>query len=373
MKLKLAGSFLIAMMTIAIPAAAARGQASFKMGPIGGAVMTPDNKTLIVSITTEAKLAFFDTVNDKEIKKVEMDYQPTVLAIQGKKLIVATKGSPILRVLELDTLKEIKAIKLPGEGVQSIACHPEKGLVYAVNLQHEVFAVDLVAGTGKKTAAKGQLIAVDSVDGKSVYTGIQEPMREQLVFQERGGRVMVSLMKANQNALMLKYSVNGSDLKLVGLNDNAASNGRGMGLSSDGKLIAMAGGGGWRSKTDPKVTYAVAVFDTTDMKTIVGLVETGAYPGAVSFHPVLKIGAAYQANPNEPELHIFNKKSCAVKEKFKMEKDNSGGTAVLMFGGQGTKVICGSVGLRNNKEAVLEFFPLTLTDSDKEALKAAYP
>ncbi len=41
---------------------------------------------------------------------------------------------------------------------------------------------------------------------------------------------------------MLKFAVDGTDLKLVAYQDNAAINGRGLALSPDGKRIAMAGG-----------------------------------------------------------------------------------------------------------------------------------
>jgi len=103
----------------------------------------------------------------------------------------------------------------------------------------------------------------------------------------------------------LKYKIDGADLTLVAANDNAAVNGRGMAVSGDGKQVAMAGGGGWRSTNDPRANYAIAVFETAKMKGLNGQVETGAYPNNVAFDPVLNLGAAF----NTKEFILFNAKS----------------------------------------------------------------
>jgi hypothetical protein len=283
-------------------------------------------------------------------------------------VFAGTKGAGTVHVLDAASGKEIKEIRMPGEPVVALGCHRSHGLVYAVNLNNEVFAIDPEKGAVTKTKAKGQLLAVDTNGGKYVYTGIQKPIKDQLVFEEQPGRrFRVSLAQANLRAIMLKYEITGTDLKLVAANDNAAVNGRSLGLSGDGKRIAMAGGG-WRSKTDPRANYAVAVFDTTDLQTLVGQVETGAYPVAVAFHPVLNLGAAYR-DGQPGEVTIFNSKSCAKRDTIKVQKGAT--PSILAFGGEGTKLVFipQPKGPGGDTQSIIEFFPLRLRDQDREALK----
>jgi hypothetical protein len=132
----------------------------------------------------------------------------------------------------------------------------------------------------------------------------------------------------------------------------------------------MAGGGGWRSKTDPKANYAVAVFDTDDMQTLSGQVETGAYPSGIAFHPVLNLGAAYK-DGHGAEIFLFSAKSFATKENIKVK--SGAGTNILTFGGQGAKVIFAPMpGIGGEGQSTIEFLPIPLTDQDREALKKAY-
>src|SRR5262249_55962485 len=158
-------------------------------------------------------------------------------------------------------------IKVQGEPIKALACNRHQGLVYGANAADEVMAIDPTAGTAKKTAARGQMLAVGSADSKFVYTGIQKPIPHPLGFQQQGNQVRIPSRQTNLNGALLQYAVQGDDLKGIALNDNAAINGRYLGVSADGKLAALAGGGGWRSKNDPRANYCIAVFDTSDMKT----------------------------------------------------------------------------------------------------------
>jgi hypothetical protein len=359
-----------------LAASLAHGQAAFRVKGVGGAALAPDGKTLAVSVPHQATLIFYDTADDKELRRVEVDFQPSHLAFQGDRLFVAAKGSSAVHVLDASAGKERResgkdqgAVKLPGEPVIALACHPTKGLLYAVNASNEVFAVDPDKGEAKKTKAKGQLIAVDPADGKAVYTGIQKPIEDKLVL-EKGpdGKVVVSLAQANLRAVMLKYAVEGDDLTLAAANDNAAVNGSALAVSGDGQHVAMSGGGGWRSRTERKFNYAVAVFETGDMQSMQGLAETGPYPSGVAFHPALPYLAVY----NRAEVALFGAKALTKKQSFKLQK--AAASAWLAFGARGTKLICiGSVGAPADHECVIEFLPLTLTDQDRDALKAAYP
>jgi hypothetical protein len=351
-------------------AASARADTTFTFAPVGGITMAADQQTMIVAVPSWGKLVYIDTLAEKELKQVEVDFQPTLLAVQGNKLFAAVKGAPKIFVLDADTGKALKAIALPGEPLYSLGCHPSKGLLYAVNLNHEVYSIDPATGTHKKTKAKGQLLAIDPSGGDFVYTGIQKPITDVLVIQDAGGnKVKVSLAQANTRALMLKYQIDGADLTLVAANDNAAVNGRGMSVSADGKQVAMAGGGGWRSKTDPKANYAIAVFDTTKMNDLNGQVDTGPYPNNIAFHPVLNVGAAF----NTKEVILFNAKSFIKRQSFKTSDDSFNHPGYLLFAGRGTKLVYCSYNAPIMKDSVLQIFTVPLTNEEHGQLNKAYP
>ncbi len=245
----------------------AAAQVSFKLPFLRGGVMLKDGRTLVVSVPSQAMLVYYDTVEDKELMRPELDFKPTFIAAQGDKLFVATDRTSKIHVLEAATAKELAEISLPGEPVQAIACHPVKGLVYAVNLEGDVYAIDPAKATAVKTKAAGQYLAVDPSDGLTVYTGIQKPIQRELVVEEGpGNSVKISLSSTNIRGTVLKYKVDGNDLKLAGANENACVNGKNIAVSPDGKQVAFAGAGGWRSLTDPlRPVYGVAVYDTKDM------------------------------------------------------------------------------------------------------------
>ncbi len=351
------------------PAGTADDPIKFKVGVIGGAAVAGDDTTLVVSVPASAELIYFDTLKDKELKRVELDFQPTTFAIQGKKLMVAAKGSATLHVLDLETAKEEKAIKVPGEPLQSVACHPEKGLVYVANFNNEVYAVDVPDGKAHKTPARGQQLAVDPVEGKYVYTGTQKPVKDQ-IFVDSGpnGKMKITFDRTGLRATLLKFEVNEKDLKLIDGNDNAVVGGRIMRLSPDGKKIAFVGEH-WRSKTDPQRSYAVAVFNTEKMDEMLGQVETERYPYNVAFHPVLNLGVAQRISAT-PELVLFKAKSFApIKSLFTNKAFVQDPPILLTFAAKGTKILFGR---NSDNKTFIYLIPLELTDADREALNKVY-
>ena len=54
--------------------------------------MTPDNVKLILSVPSRAELVILDTTADKERKRIELDFKPSKLAIQGDTLFAAVQG-----------------------------------------------------------------------------------------------------------------------------------------------------------------------------------------------------------------------------------------------------------------------------------------
>ena len=95
MKIRSFGFPILVAVLAGFPTAVAgpKPSATFKLPSVGGWVMTTDNIALIVSVPSKGELVYFDTVNDKEAKRVEVDFQPTALALQGQTLFAASKGS----------------------------------------------------------------------------------------------------------------------------------------------------------------------------------------------------------------------------------------------------------------------------------------
>jgi predicted Zn finger-like uncharacterized protein len=339
------------------------------MPPNGGWVMLPDGVTLIVSQPDKAQLVYIDTLAIKETKRATLDFKPGPLAFQGDKLFAAAQGSGLVYVLDLLTGDVKKEIKVTGGPVLALACHPRQGLVYASTSDRHVLAIDPEAGTATATPAQGMFLAVDPVDGSAVYTGIQGEIRDTIEFRDLGGgRVVLQSGRAGENALLLKYAVKGNTLTPVSANDNAATNGFCLRVSADGKKVGIPGGGGYRPRSGGAGKgYAVALFSTDDVKTLLGVVECGAYPQNLAFHPVLDIGVVDQSGST---LHLFNSKSLVEVGTIPFAPEPPAPHCdLLTFGARGTKLVYHSTRGGNGN---LRFLPLTLSDKDKEALEKAY-
>jgi glutamine cyclotransferase len=368
-----AGLLLIVAATT-VATGSVRGQTTFKLAGIGGATMLPDDRTFVVSVPAEAVLIYFDTVEDKELRRVELEFQPASLAAQGDMLIAATKGSSVVHILDAQSGKERSEVKLSGEPVRALACLQTGGLVYAANMNNKIFAIDVKSGEATETEGKGQYLAVEPKDGKFLYAGTQGAIKDTLLIQRGpGGSARVSLNKSNDRASLMKYAIEGRALKAVAVNTNAARNGLGIAVSADGKRVAMAGGGGWMSMTDPHCFYVVAIWDAADMESQLGQVETGPYPVGIGFHPKENWGAAFhEGQPSE--LIIFNSKSLVNKATYKVPNAHSVETAYIGFGGNGTKAIFASlIGVHNKNEGIVMFAPLDKSKAKSEADTAGTP
>jgi hypothetical protein len=338
-----------------------REAAAFTLPPAGGAAVLNDGKTLVVSAPAQAALIYIDTAINKEIKRVELDFAPTALAVQDNQLVAGTRGASSVQVLAAATGKPIRTIKVPGEQIKALACNPHKGYVYGINTADEVIVIDPAEGTAKKTHARGHILAVGAADSRYVYTGIYKPIRSELVFHRNGNQVTLS-KKPNINGALLKFEVQGNDLAPIAFNDSAAIFGRCVAVSPDGKLAALVGSGGWRPKSDQRVSYCIAVYETADLKTTPGQVDTEPYPTAMAFHPTLSMGAVF----NGGVLSVFSSKSFTKKDSFRVQQP--GGALFVGFGGYGSKVIyCPESG----PKCIVEVIPFNLADGDKAALKEA--
>ena len=361
-------------------------------GP-GGWVLSPDGETLIVSSPKTTEIIYINTSEEKEIKRVKVKFQPAALALRGSSLYALSKGSSLINVLDAQTGQSKKQIRVPGEKLARLACHPSIGPLYATNDQYEVLAIDTETGKPEKTEAQGNFLAV-APKGDFLYTGTQKPIKDVLVLS-RGPRrsVNVGVAKTNINSTIVKYSINGNKMEPVAMKGNAAINGKALALSADGQKIAMVGAGGTQGK-DGKRTYAVPVYDTGDLETELGQVETGAYPSDVAFHPVLDIGVAEKFG-GDKGLLLFDASSLAVSKTMaiKTRGGQASDAGLLTFGGRGTKLVCyasGSIaaaakasrgggararsgsGSSQDSQGQLLFIPLELTDDQKAELAKAF-
>src|SRR5437867_4247626 len=92
------GRWLLGAMLLLAGAGRAGADMSFKQDGIADAVMSADNKTLIVSVPEKAELVYYDTLTEKEVKRVEVEFQPSALARQGDLLFAARKGAATIFV-----------------------------------------------------------------------------------------------------------------------------------------------------------------------------------------------------------------------------------------------------------------------------------
>ncbi len=66
-------------------------EATFNLTAMGGSAVSPDNSTLVVSLTSKAELVYFDTLAGKETKRVTVEFQPTQMVWGDKVIFVRRK------------------------------------------------------------------------------------------------------------------------------------------------------------------------------------------------------------------------------------------------------------------------------------------
>jgi hypothetical protein len=291
--------------------------------------------------------------------------------VQGDTLFAAAKGASTVYALEAGTGKVKKEYSVGSDAVARIACHPEKGLVYATTITFGVHSIDPQHGTVAKTAGKGFWVAVDPIKGDSVFTGLQPNIRDELIIRnEMGNTISIYSDLWGRRAMLMKYAVAGKDLKAVSVQDNAAVNGWDLHLTPDGKRVMIVGGGGWRPKDDSNTGgYVVAVYSADNLQNMVGQAPHGLN---VAFHPILNLGVT---NHYGLDLTVFNGKSLAKRTTIPISKKENrpmeARPLLLTFGAKGTKVILWNgedVGQRQG----LQLIPLDLKEDERAALEKTY-
>jgi hypothetical protein len=337
------------------------------LGPPSGWVLAPHNVTLIVSLGEQAKLVYYDTLAGKEVKRVDLDFQPGNLAVQGKTLFAAARGSSTVYALDLAGGKAGKEFSLGSDAVTNLACHPAGGLVYAATTSFHVYSLDPLSGSVARTPAKGFFLAVDPLDGKFVYTGVQPPDRDEIEFREGpDGSFRIFRDMWGPRAMIIKYAVEGPQLRYVDGQNNAAVNGWSMALTPDGKRIMIDGGGGWRPTEEGGTGggYVTAVYSTDNLKTMVGQGPQGLN---LAFHPVLNLGAV---NLMGSGVALFNAKSLVKRKDIPLTERQEARASVFAFAGRGTRLVLWN-GDDLMHEQGLHFIPLDLSPEDRAALEKA--
>lgn len=336
--------------------------------PPSGAVLLRDNVTLVVAEADTAHLIYFDTLLGREIKRIEMDFQPAELVVQGDTIYAAAKGSALTYAVDAATGKVKKEYNLGGEGIIHLACHPRQGLIYASTTKFGVMSLEPVSGAVGKPKVIGQFLAV-SPDGRYLYAGVQPPHVEEIdIIRQQDGTLLFLSDMWGPRGMMIKYAVEGTKLRFVSGQNNAAVNGRWMHLTPDGKRLLMVGGGGWRPPKEGGTGggYITAIFSTDDLKT---KVQTLQFTGLNTiFHPVLNLGVA---NSYGLFLTVFNSKSLIKREEIRLSPEREARPLLLMFAAKGRKLVLWN-GDNIQKEQGLHFIPLRLKPEEEALLAKAY-
>ncbi|MAG92679.1 MAG: hypothetical protein CMJ48_02860 [Planctomycetaceae bacterium] len=358
-------SFLVLVLALALEAPILAQDestiATFEIPSVGGWAMTPDLVTLILSSPETGELYFVDTITGQAPRAVRVPFKPDRIALQGDQLFVSVQGSTLVYSLDAKTGKTLRRYELPGTAIQNLACHPVKGPVFASNLDEEVVSLDSNGSQVRKTQARGMFLSIDPKAGRYLYTATNRPSRD-VIEARRGARgtVQLQLVTVAETAAVLKYEIGTRTLRLVGGNPNTAVGAGGyLHVSPDGQRYAMVAGGGWRSTTNRRIRYDVAVFETDDMTTMLGGLKCGA-PQAICFHPVLDIGVA---QGNSTDFYTFDARSLIHRGQRRV---TAGGPVkfwhnLLVFCAKGTKVAT----LQGN---YLHLIPLELTESELSKL-----
>jgi PQQ-like domain len=329
-----------AILAALVLANSARSDDQFDLGAMGGSAVSPDNKTLVVSLTAKAELVYIDTLAGKELKRVKVEFQPTELVSGDKVIFAAQKNSGLVHILDADSGKEL-AMGKTGNSVRNLVV--AKGVCFASTDNREVYAID-AKGNSTKAEAQGTFIAADP-KGAFVCTVIDGKARTDIT----------------------KYTVDGTKLSkaatLEGKTGASLQNVRGVRVGQDGKLVGVVAGGGW-SDVDRKRHYGVPMYDAVDMKTQNGDLDTGAFPSGCTFHPVLPLVFAC----NDKQGAIFSAKSFAAGQK--VTAPTNGSTTVLAFVAQGRKLAWGS---SDKDRGVLKFTNVELTKEQEDELAKGFP
>ncbi len=366
---------------------------------IGGWVMHPDGVTLIVALPDQAELVYIDTIANKVVKRVEAPFKPNLLAAQGRNLFVSAQSASELHVLELDTGRKLKTVKLPGSFLTDMVCHPDRGLVYATESGYPaIVAIDPFT----ETVARAKVVAFNprgvGADALAQAMFVEPRTRRHFINDVRG--VSLAVDPSNPDVLytiwrtaipmggdmiqdstfLSKFTVTGRDFEAMFADSCVSAPGNPrervvVRVNGDGSRIGVIAG----ARSGSGNTEGISLFDAVGPT---GIADCGPSPGDLAFHPVLDLAAAEQDYVLSPSLggrherqtvlHLFNCKSL-IETKITFSAEPAANKlkparGLLTFGARGTKLL-----FYDWAQGCLRLLPLPLTDKEKEALARAYP
>ena len=335
-----------------------------------GWVMLPDGVTLIVSQPNKGQLVFFDTIEEKETHRWELDFKPMAMVVQGDTLFVGVQGASVVHALDLKSGQSKREILLGGDAVANLACHPSKGLIYASTETLQIYSIDPRDGSATKTNAMGNFLVIDPVNASAVFTGTSPPRDEEEIIIKGlpGNRIKIYWDQWGTRAFILKYAVEGRNLRLVSSQKNAAVNAYTLNITPDGKKVMMTSGGGWRPPVEGGTGggYICAAFSSDNLDSRVGEAPSGTN---MAFHPVLNLAVLNHAGR---DIEFFNPKSLVGMKKFSVAPGADARPFLITFGGKGTKVILWNGDNTANPREGLHFLPIELTNAERAELQKAY-
>lgn len=333
----------------------------------GGWVITEDGATLIVSQPKTAELLYFDTVNEELTQRVELDFAPGTMLLNGDSMYVAVDGGAVIHKLDRKTAKPQARYTVRGNAITDLALDPgDNQRLFAATSTYEIFAVDLTTRKSSITDAVGNLVATNPHVKDRLFTGVKRnDTREAFLIKSNSrGDFAIFWDRWGPRSGILAYEIDGKKLELASIQTNATVNAYSMSMTPDGSRIMMTGGGGWRPPADVSTPggYYTAIFDAENLETMLGKAPHGV---ELIFHPVLKFGVA---NMNGRDLQLFDSRSYAEGEKIHVADGADMRPLLMTFAAKGTKVVLWNGDNPKSPREGLHFVTLDLSDRDLELL-----
>ncbi len=261
----------------------------------------------------------FEGKSPERAAKVSVEGSIVSACANGGALYVMLKNPAALAKVEPATGKIEKrwplkstAASLAVYPIQNRAFFPVNGSMQTLDLQtSEVAATKFICSK----------VRVDPRQ-RFCYTYIHPGFRNDSGHMLVGGRpVFFQRSSADwAQTSLVRYAIADDELLLSSFRLNAASNGRVLHVSPDGRWVAVVGGGGWRpTGVEGKTGYGVAVFSADDFGNVQGFYATDAYPQGAAVNPVAGLVAAF----NEKKVWVSDLASPAQR----VELDGSFGNA----------------------------------------------
>jgi len=257
--------------------------------PFGKMVDVSTERKLVVIPKDQKFLYVVDYSKDLEVTKVATQGRTKSATVVDGRLFLSISSPHRIAEFDIGTGKEIKSWELTSGSPRSFAVAPDKGLAFLCN-GGPIQILDLKSGKESGSEFRATEIASDPKQ-EFVFAFRRPPYKaneRQGQFLIRGKPIYFTVRNAEfewSHSSLMRFRICEKDLLLSQIRLQAASNAQRLHVSSDGHVVAIVGGGGWRSKSRPSGSgYGVPFFNARDFSNLHRYVETGAYPqtGAIS-------------------------------------------------------------------------------------------